>query len=75
MFYKFLKILYEQDVSKFSFKRVDEFYAKDILIGDSVIKKGRWIYILGIVSQNNDEKLNSIFISRVKPNNIKDFSS
>lgn len=59
------------DVSKFVFRRSEKFYAEKMLLGDSVVQKGKYFYILGRLSQKNDGNLNSILLARVKPGNIE----
>ncbi|MEF3280130.1 MAG: hypothetical protein K6357_04100 [Elusimicrobiota bacterium] len=62
------------DISKFKFERVKKFYSSGIIIGDSIIKKGRFLYITLRFSPDNNNIYTSISIARIKPSNIEDFS-
>lgn len=58
----------------FSFERVDGFNAPGLAVGDSVIRRGKYLYVLGRISRSGDGKLGSLCIMRVKPRHIEDFS-
>ncbi|MCX5786265.1 MAG: DUF4185 domain-containing protein [Elusimicrobia bacterium] len=63
------------DILEFNFERVGKFYAKDILLGDSVVKKGGYVYILGRIAKKADGSLNALCAARVEPARIEDFSA
>lgn len=62
-------------ISDFKFERVTGFYSPDILLGDCIIKKGNYIYILGRKSEKNDKILNSLIFARVKPAKLDSYSN
>ncbi len=60
------------DPDLFAFERLDGFSAEGVVIGDSVIRKGRYLYVLGRLSRKNDGNLTSLAFMRVKPGDIAD---
>jgi hypothetical protein len=68
------KIPENAEISGFNFERV-EFNTKDILLGDSVIEKDGYVYILGRISKKADGNLNALCAARVKAPQIEDLSA
>lgn len=57
-----------------AFKRLS-FRAEGLVIGDSVIAEGKYLYVLGRGSKANDGRLTSLTLLRVKPAGIEKLSS
>lgn len=58
------------DINSFNFKRTG-FYAEDIIIGDSAIINGKYLYLLGRFSKNKNNVYSSMCIGRVKTKDIE----
>lgn len=57
-----------------AFKRINAFKAEGVVIGDSVIAVGEYLYLLGRASKMNDGRLTSLTLLRVKPADIESLS-
>jgi len=60
-------------ISRFNFERVEKFYAKNLLLGDSAVEKSGYVYILGRIAKKAGGNLNALCAARVKPARIEDF--
>jgi hypothetical protein len=58
----------------FAFERVDGFSAPGLAVGDSALRRGKYLYALGRLSKAGDGRLTSLALLRVKPRYVEDFS-